>query len=162
MTRSAIIRMALVFLALMMLHYTVRPALHWRASIDFVLIAILIVAVRSRPGAAAVLGFLVGLMVDVQEPATLGSSALGLAFVGFGASYLKASFFSEKPAMNVLLFFLGKWLYDLVFVLAEGRFEGSSTLAQLLLWSPVAAVLTSAAGALILGLSSPFMRVSDR
>jgi rod shape-determining protein MreD len=162
MNRSAGLRLTLVFLALMVLHFTVRPALQWRASIDFVLIAILIVAVRSRPGVAALLGFIVGLMVDVQEPATLGSSALGLAFVGFGASYLKASFFSEKPAMNLLLFFVGKWVYDLVFMISEGRIDGTSALAQLLLWSPVAAVLTAVAGAIVLAMRASFLRTSAR
>ena len=47
-------RTAIVCLILIVLHYTLRPLLAWRASIDFLLIALVFGAVRMRPAAAAV------------------------------------------------------------------------------------------------------------
>src|ERR1019366_2423491 len=45
--------LAVIFLFLVSLNYTLRPVLAWRAPIDFLVIALLLVAVRTRPGAAA-------------------------------------------------------------------------------------------------------------
>ncbi len=152
------LRLALVFTTLIVLNYTVRPILHWQVSMDFVLIATMIVAVRVRPGVAALVGFATGLLVDVQNPDALGSSALALACIAFGASFLKASVFSEKPTMNAALFFLGKWGYDLIFVIAEGRITASDSLQQIFIWSPLSAALTAAVGAMSLSLMSPLLR----
>jgi rod shape-determining protein MreD len=155
-----IFRLVVIFVVMFVLHYTLRPILGWRVSIDFILIATMLAAVRVRPGVAAVLGFLVGLLADAQSPTTLGSSALALACVGFSASFLKGSFFAEKSAMTASLFFIGKWAYDLVFLVSEGRFAGSETLAQIFFWSPVAAALTAVAGSLTMLMLQPVLRKS--
>ena len=51
---------ALVFVLLIVLQYTLRPVLAWRAPVDFLVIALLLVAVRARPGIAAIAGFALG------------------------------------------------------------------------------------------------------
>ena len=43
----------MVCLILIVLHYTLRPLLSWRASIDFLLIALVFGSVRARPAGAA-------------------------------------------------------------------------------------------------------------
>jgi len=43
-------RTSLAFVILVLLHYTLRPVLGWHASPDFLLIALLLVAIRIRPG----------------------------------------------------------------------------------------------------------------
>ncbi len=56
MTPQRVLRAALIFVALVAMHYFVRPLMGWRVSMDFLVIAMLLVAVRVRPGVAAVVG----------------------------------------------------------------------------------------------------------
>jgi len=56
MTMAGTIRAAVAFVILVLLHYSLRPLLGWRAEIDFLLIALLLAAVRVRPGTAALIG----------------------------------------------------------------------------------------------------------
>lgn len=158
MSRGVAVRLAVTFAVLLALHFSLRPALGWRVSVDFVVVAILMLAVRVRPGVAALAGFFLGLLVDVQHPPTLGASALGLACVAFGASFLKASFFSDKPSMNALLFFLGKWAFDVLFVLIATGIAAQGVLSQLFIWSPLSAALTAVAGTIVLLLAGPMLR----
>ena len=136
----------LVFLTLVVLHYTLRPVLDWRASIDFLAIAVLLVAVRARPGVATIVGFAVGITSDAMMPSAFGAGALAFSVVAYTASSLKAAFFADNIALNAVFVFLGKWVGDLVFLAAEHRLGGSEFLAQALLWSPLAAAVTAVAG----------------
>ena len=43
------------FLVLVILHYTVRPLVGARISLDFLVVAVLLVAVQVRPGVAALI-----------------------------------------------------------------------------------------------------------
>ena len=146
---------ALVFLALVVLNYTLRPVLDWRASIDFLSIAVLLVAVRARPGVATVVGFAVGIVSDSMLPGAFGAGALAFSIVAYAASTLKAAFFADNLALNAVFVFLGKWVGDLVFLAAEHRLGGSEFLAQAMLWSPLAAAVTSVVGLAVLVLVRP-------
>ena len=64
MNWGSILRTVICCVILIMLHYTVRPLLGWRAPIDFMLIAALFGAVRMRPGVAAMYGLFLGLISD--------------------------------------------------------------------------------------------------
>jgi rod shape-determining protein MreD len=132
------------------LQYTLRPVLAWRAPIDFLVIALLLVAVRARPGVAAVAGFALGLLSDSLTPESLGAGALAMTVVGFGASWLKAAFFADNIALNGIFIFAGKWAFDAIYLLAEHRLQGTDLLVQLLLWSPLAATATAVAGLMVL------------
>jgi len=142
--------LALVFVLLVALHYTLRPVLAWRASIDFLVIALLLVAVRTRPGSAAIAGFALGILADSLTPEAFGAGALAMTAVGFGASWLKAAFFADNIALNGIFIFAGKWAFDAIFLLAEHRLQGTDLLVQLLLWSPLAAAATAVAGLVVL------------
>jgi rod shape-determining protein MreD len=139
-----------VFLLLVALHFTLRPVLAWRASIDFLVIALLLVAVRTRPGAAALAGFALGILADSLTPEAFGAGALAMTIVGFGASWLKAAFFADNIALNGIFIFAGKWAFDTIFLLAEHRLQGTDLLVQVLLWSPLAAAATAVAGLVVL------------
>jgi len=143
-------RLAAVFLLLVALHYTLRPALAWRAPIDFLVIAVLLVAVRARPGVAALLGFALGLVSDSLTPAAFGAGALSMTVVGFSASRLKAAFFADNIALNGVFVFLGKWAFDLIELIAEQRLRGVELLVQAVFWSPLAAAVTAAVGLVVL------------
>jgi rod shape-determining protein MreD len=147
---ARVIWFTFVFLFLVILQYTLRPLLAWRAPIDFLVIALLLVAVRARPGVAAAAGFALGIMADSLTPGAFGAGALAMTAVGFSASWLKAAFFADNIALNGIFVFLGKWVFDLIYMVAEHRLQGTEFLAQGLLWSPIAAAETAAMGLLVL------------
>ena len=142
--------LTVVFVLLVALHFTLRPVLAWRASIDFLVIALLLVAVRTRPGIAAIAGFVLGILADSLTPEAFGAGALAMTIVGFGASWLKAAFFADNIALNGVFIFAGKWAFDTIFLLAEHRLQGTDLLVQVLLWSPLAAAATAVMGLVVL------------
>ena len=142
---------------LIAMHFTVRPMLGWRVNVDFLVLSVLIIAVRARPGAAAVCGFGLGLMADSLTPAAFGAGALALTVVGFGASWLKSAFFADNAGVNAAFVFLGTWAFDAVFLLAEHRVRGWELLAQALLWAPLSAALTAVVGIAVLGIVRPLV-----
>jgi rod shape-determining protein MreD len=156
---TAVVRTALVCLILIVLHYTLRPLLAWRASIDFLLIALIFGAVRMRPAAAAVFGFLLGLAADSLVPSAFGAGALAATIVAFASSWLKAVFFADNLALNGFFLFAGKWLFDLVYVLMERRMHGTEMLMQVMVWSPLAAAVTALAGVLAVAVLRPILEV---
>lgn len=156
---AAVVAQAIVgFLLLVVAHYTVRPLIGGRAPIDFLAIAVLFSAARLRPGAAALLGFLVGLLVDALHPTSFGAASLSFTLIGFGASWLKAVFFADHIALTGLFVFAGKWLYDAIYIVAGPRIGGIDIVVQLLLWTPLAAALTAGVGVLLLTLFRPLYR----
>ena len=154
------VRAVIVFGLLIVLHYTLRPLLGWRAPIDFLVIAVLLAAVRIRPGSAALFGFALGLATDSLNASGFGASALAMAVVGFAASWMKAIFFADNLALNGFFFFLGKWGYDIVLTIVEQRLSGGDMVTQLLLWSPLGAVNTALAGIVLLILLRPVLEPS--
>lgn len=141
---------ALVVVLLVVLHYSLRPVLAWRAPIDFLVIALLLVAVRARPGVAALAGFMLGIMADSLTPGAFGAGALAMTAVGFGASWLKAAFFADNIALNGIFVLLGKWAFDIIFLVAERRVLGTDLLVQAVLWSPLSAAATAIMGLVVL------------
>ena len=153
LTRRALLAVMLVLLVA--LHFTLRPLLDWRAGVDFLVIAVLLVAVRVRPGMAAMVGLLVGTAVDSITPEALGAGALAMTLVAFGASRLKATFFSDDLGLNAIFVFLGKLVFDWVAIVAEGRLSGMTMVWQLFAWTPLSALATAAVGLLVLGAVRP-------
>jgi len=156
---ASAIRTGIVCLILIVLHYTLRPLLAWRASIDFLLIALVFGAVRMRPAWAAVYGFLLGLATDSLSLGAFGAGALAATIVGFSASWLKAVFFADNLALNAFFLFIGKWVFDLVYVLMERRMHGIEMLMQIIVWSPLAAAVTAVAGVIAITVLRPILEV---
>ncbi len=152
-------RTILVCAILIVLHYTLRPLLAWRASIDFMIVALLLGSVRLRPGGAAVYGLLLGLVADSLAVNTFGAAALGMSIVGFGASWLKAVFFADNLALNGFFLFLAKWLFDMIVLVVGHQAHGAEIAMQVLVWSPLSAAVTAVAGVLALSLFKPLMEV---
>lgn len=150
MNPQRVVRTALLFAALVGAHYFLRPLLGWRVSVDFLVIAVLLIAVRVRPGVAAVIGFVLGLVGDSLSPATFGAGALAMTLVGFGASWLKAVFFSDNVFLHAFFFFMGKWAFDSVFIVASRQGSAYEMATQVVLWSPMAAAVTAVAGVAVL------------
>lgn len=139
-----------VFLLLVLMHYSVRPLTGSRVAIDFLVIAVLLMAVRLRPGGAAFLGFGTGLITDSLTPLSFGAGGLALSVIGFLASWLKAVFFADNVLLHGMFFFAGKWAYDVLYLLAERRMEAGALLTQLVVWSPLSALATAVAGVVLI------------
>lgn len=154
------LRTALAFVILVVLHYTLRPMLAWRAEPDFLLIATLLIAIRVRPGVAAVLGFLSGLVSDALAVHAFGAGAMALAVIAFAASWLKAVFFADNMALNAFFFFVGKWAFNALYLVVEHRFSGGELLEQIFVWSVLSAAVTAFVGLAVLLILRPILRPS--
>jgi rod shape-determining protein MreD len=151
---------ALLFVALLIAHYGLRPILGWRAGIDFLLIGVLLVAVRVRPGAAAAVGFGAGLVSDALSPAAFGAGAAAMTVVAAGASWLKARFFADNFLLTGAFIVAGKVAFDAVYLLAERRFVPGELLRHLVTWSALSGVVTALVGMGILIMFRPFTDVA--
>ncbi|HEY5547328.1 MAG TPA: rod shape-determining protein MreD [Gemmatimonadaceae bacterium] len=138
-----------VFVLLVALHYSVRPLLGTRISVDFLVIAVLLAAVHVRPGVAALIGFATGLIADSLTPLSFGAGALALSAMGSAASWLKAAVFGDNRVLQAIFFAAGKLAFDIVYLVAERRLGLGDLLVQLFVWSPLSALATGLAGVLV-------------
>jgi len=150
-------RTTVVCAILIVLHYTLRPLLAWRASVDFLIVALLFGSVRLRPGAAAVYGFMLGLVSDSLAVNGFGAAALGMSIVGFTTSWLKAVFFADNMALIGFFLFVSKWLFDLIFMITSHGASGGALAMQIFVWSPLSAAVTAATGVIVLTLLKPLL-----
>lgn len=138
-----------VFLLLLALHFSIRPLIGTRISIDFMVIAVLLAAVQVRPGLAAIIGFVTGLIADSLTPLSFGAGALAMSAVASAASWLKAAVFGDNLKAQAVFLAAGKLAFDIIYLVIEGRLAMSDLLVQLLLWSPLSALATGLAGVLV-------------
>ncbi|HVM44194.1 MAG TPA: rod shape-determining protein MreD [Gemmatimonadales bacterium] len=153
------LRLAAVLALLLLAHLWLRPALFpGRFAPDFVFVALLFFAIRSRPGAAALAGLVVGLLTDAVAPTTFGAAAFALTIVGYAAGWLKALVFADNLLVTAVFVFAASWLRDLLELAASNALRGAAVGTQLLVFSPVAALSTAAAAVVALFLFRPWLR----
>jgi rod shape-determining protein MreD len=157
MSLGSIARAIATFAILVVLHYTLRPLLGWRAPMDFLILALLLASIRVRPAVGALIGLALGIVSDSLTPDALGAGAIAMTVVGYLASWLKAVFFADNIALNAFFFFLGKWVFDVIYFIVEHRLAGIELVQQLLLWSPLSAAATAIAGVLLLFVMRPLL-----
>ena len=138
-----------VFVLLVALHFSIRPLMGSRISVDFLVIAVLLAAVHVRPGVAALIGFATGLIADSLTPLSLGAGALAMSAVGSAASWLKAAVFGDNVVAQAVFLGAGKFAFDVIYLVVEGRMAMRDLLVQIVLWSPLSAVATGLAGVLV-------------
>ena len=143
-------RLYLGFGLLLILHFYVRPRVFsGRAAPDFLFLALVLIAIRARPGVAAMAGFTVGLVSDVLTPASFGAAALAHTVVAYLAAWGRVVFFPDRALVVAGLIAGGVWLRNAIMLLASGT-PGGELASALLVWSPLQAVSTAAAGMIIL------------
>jgi len=103
------------------------------------------------------IGLAMGIVADSLTPESLGAAAVAMTVVGYLASWLKAVFFADNLVLNAFFFFLGKWLFDLIYFVVEQRIGGIELVQQLLLWSPLSAAATAVAGVVLLLIMRPML-----
>lgn len=133
------------------LHFAVRPWLgDPRVAPDFLLLALLLYAIRSRPGTGALAGFGVGLLTDAIAPAAFGAGALAHTVTGYLAAWGKAIFFADNLAVNAGFFFAGVWIRNLIVIVASGQVRTGHPLWHVFVWSPLMGLSTALVGVLVL------------
>ncbi len=139
----------------------VRPRyLPSRYAPDFTLVALLFYAIRSRPGAGAVAGFVVGLLSDAVAPSGFGAGALALTIIGYLAGWLKAVVFPDNVLVNALFVFAASWLRDALELAVSNTLRSGDLGSHLLVTSPLAALSTAAAAVVALLLFRPWLRAA--
>jgi len=140
----------MVMLVLLVLQFYLRPRLgNARLSPDFLLIALILFAMRSGAGAGALAGFLIGLIEDTLTPARFGAGALAHTLVGYFAAWGRAVFFAENMLVNAAFVAVGLWFRDLIVLVTSGT-EHPQLLTELLLYSPLQALTTAGFALLVL------------
>ena len=137
------VHLLLVMLMLVVLQFYIRPRL-WNARVspDFLLIALMLFAMRSSAGTAALAGFLVGLIEDTLTPARFGAGALAHTLVGYFAALGRSVFFADNMLVNAGFVAAGLWFRDLVVLIMSGTDHGE-LFRQLTLYSPLQAITTA-------------------
>lgn len=143
------LRIALVLAMLVLLEFYLRPSLvEGRGMPDFLLLALLLLCLRLSPGAAAVVGLLVGLTMDILSPARFGANMLAHVLLGASAAWGRAVFFADNIAVNAGLFFVGTWVRNILVLVLSG-----TTLARLgseaLIWGPLQGFTTAMVGVVV-------------
>jgi len=139
-------RLVAVLVLLLVLEFYLRPSLvDGRGIPDFLMLVLLLIAIRVEPGMAAVTGFVIGLVVDVLTPAHFGAGILAHVLVGWGASWGRAIFFADNLLVNAALFFFGTWVRDLLMLVFSGT-PLSRLPAGVLVWAPLQALSTAIVG----------------
>ena len=142
-SRANRVHLVLVMALLVVLHFYLRPRI-WsaRVSPDFLLIALVLFAMRAGPGAGALAGFAVGVVNDALTPAAFGAGALAHTVVGYLAAWGRAVFFADNLLVNAAFVAVALWLRDLILLLASGTAQGR-LLVELTLNSPLQALSTA-------------------
>jgi rod shape-determining protein MreD len=100
----------------------------------------------------------VGLLTDAVAPTAFGAAAFATTAVGYLAGWLKAVFFADNLLVNALFVFVAAWVRDAIEVLAGNQLSGGALAWQLLAWSPLAGLATSAAALVVLLLFRGWLR----
>jgi rod shape-determining protein MreD len=148
--RVSRVQLMLVLLVLLILQFYLRPRVgNARISPDFLLIGLMLFAMRSGPGAGALAGFVVGLIEDTLTPARFGAGLLAHTLVGYFAAWSRAVFFADNTLVNAAFVAIGLWFRDLVVLMTSGT-EGPQLVTELTLYSPLQALTTAGFALLVL------------
>lgn len=143
-------RFVAVLALLVFVHFAVRPWLGTRGTPDFMLLALMLYAIRAAPGRAAVAGFGVGLTADALAGAAFGSGAFAHTVVAYLQAWGKAVFFPDNLTVNLAFFFVGAWGRDFLVMLTSGQVDVMSMFWQMATWSLLQAVTTTGVGLVVL------------
>lgn len=131
----------LLVAALVLLHFAFRPVLvEWAGAPDLLAGGLLLAALRLRAGAAAALGFALGLLEGSMALEGLGSTMMVYTAAGYLAARSRDLIFTDARVFLPLYLFSGTWIVQAAVALAGGA-EASA--AALLALAPLSALLTT-------------------
>jgi hypothetical protein len=97
---------------------------------------------------AAVVGLLVGIVMDVLVPARFGANMLAHVLLGWGAAWGRGVFFADNLAVNAGLFFIGTWVRNMLVLLLSGTTLGALG-SEAIFWSPLQGITTAMVGVVV-------------
>jgi rod shape-determining protein MreD len=125
----------------------------WYASPNLLLCGLLVAAHGLRPGVAALVGFLLGLLEDAMAVSHFGLATLLLVLIAYLGSMARDLFLGEEPLFMGTYLFAGTWAYEAALFLLMGA--GPDWALYLFLRAPLDALLTGAVGYLVLPFARP-------
>ncbi len=152
------LRLLLAVLLLVVAHFLLRPLIGDRVEIDFLVLALLLLSIRVRPGAAALIGLLLGMAGDSASPSGFGSGMLAMTMIGYITSWLKAAFFAENAVLDGVIIFASAWGVILMRLLISGGGLQSGFAVAALVWAPLSAAVTAGVGAVLFAVLRPVLR----
>ncbi len=152
------LRLMVAVFVLVVAHFVLRPLLGDRIEIDFLVLALLLLSIRVRPGVGALLGLLLGAAADAAAPAGFGSAMLALTLVGYITSWLKAAFFAENAVLDGVVIFASAWGVILMRLFLSGRGFEAGAAVSALVWAPLSAAATAVVGALMFTVLRPLLK----
>ena len=124
-------RFALFIAGLVVLHFVLRVGLGLGVlAPDLLVVALLLASRRMRPGGAAGLGFVLGVLEGSANPTVFGAASLALSVVGYLGSRSREWLAGDDPVTMVAYFFVGTLLYEaLLYLLLAVMGAGGSAMA---------------------------------
>jgi len=124
-------RFALFIAGLVVLHFVLRVGLGLGVlAPDLLVVALLLASRRMRPGGAAGLGFLLGVLEGSANPTVFGAASLALSVVGYLGSRSREWLAGDDPVTMVAYFFVGTLAYEgLLYLLLAVMGAGGSPMA---------------------------------
>lgn len=117
----------------------------WFSGLDFVLMAVVAIALRSGPGAGVVAGTLAGLVQDAFGTGLLGIGALGKTLAGFAAGTVAGQFMLGSPLARLAIYLGASLLHGAVVAVFLRLTSGGSASVSVTL-AVAEALGTAAAG----------------
>lgn len=140
-------------LVLTFLHFALAPVFQsWFASPNLLLCALLISARQLRPGVAAAVGFILGLLEDAMAVSHFGLGTLLLVLVAYLGSLTRDTFVGEEPLFIGTYLFVGTWVYEVAIYLIVGA--SGDPLSYIFVRAPLDGLATGVIGYL----TTPFVR----
>lgn len=82
---------------------------------DLVVLVLVLIALRTGPFEATLLGFGIGLVADAYAPPDLGLTALAKSVVGFMAGYTHSRIQANNPPVQVVLIFVAVLVHEIIY-----------------------------------------------
>jgi rod shape-determining protein MreD len=127
-------KFALFIAVLVAVHFVLRVGLMLgELAPDLLVVALLLGSRRMRPGSAAGLGFVLGLLEGAATPPVFGAASLALAVVGYLGSRSREWLAGDDPLNMVAFLIAGTLAYKfLLFALLASMGAGGSLMALLI------------------------------
>ncbi len=132
-------------LVLTFLHFLLRPVFaSWSAAPNLLVCAVLVAARELRPGNAAAVGFLLGLLEDAMAVSFLGLATGLLVVLGYLGSLTRDLFLGEERLFMGTYLFVGTWVYATAAYLLMGG--GGDAVSYVFVRAPLDALATGLVG----------------
>lgn len=113
---------------------------------DLLTLAVLIAARQLTGGAAAGVGFALGLLEDAVSLGAFGAAAIAQTVVGYLGARSRDLFVGESVLFLSLYFFLGAWLQDALYYGVAPSVRRGETVERLLIYAPLEALYVAVVG----------------